>query len=106
VYTGREPKTTRPVDELTQARFYRDALLIAACQPTVEGILLFHVSDERDLDRWQSGLAYADDTPKASFTIVRDAIQFLRERTGTLPLGPLPCLPTAGPTRVGARSGR
>jgi hypothetical protein len=105
-YTGREPKTTRPVDEQTQARFYRDALLLAACQPTVEGMLLFHVSDERDLDRWQSGLLYADDTPKASFTIVRDAIAFLRDRTGTAPLGPLACPPTAGPTRVGARSGR
>jgi hypothetical protein len=105
-YTGREPKTTRPVDALTQARYYRDALLLAACQPTVEGMLIFHVSDERDLDRWQSGLLYADDTPKASFTIVRDAIRFLRERTGTAPLGQLACPPTAGPTRLGARSGR
>jgi hypothetical protein len=111
-YTGREPKTTRPVDELTQGRFYRSALRFAACQRTVEGMLLFHVSDEPDLDRWQSGIFYADDTPKASFEIVRDAVSELRAATapatdGIAPAS-LPCPAAArGPTtRVGNRSGR
>jgi hypothetical protein len=106
-YTGREPKSIRPVDEQTQARFYRDALLLAACQPTVEGMLLFHVSDESDLDRWQSGIFYADDTPKSSFSTVRDAIHFLRGETAPAGPGRLACPAAAGTTRVGAaRAGR
>jgi hypothetical protein len=108
VYKGREPKSIRPVDEQTQARYYRDALLMAACQPTVEGMLLFHVSDEPDLDRWQSGIFYADDTPKASFTAVRDAVHVLRGETALDTAGAGPTCPAAaGATRVGAaRSGR
>ena len=106
-YRGREPKTTKPVDEATQARFYRDALLMAACQPTVEGMLLFHVADEPDLDRWQSGIFYADDTPKASFTAVRDAIRSLRGQTALDAVSGPTCPANDGTTRVGAaRSGR
>jgi hypothetical protein len=107
VYTGREPKSIKPVDEQTQARFYRDALLMAACQPTVEGMLLFHVSDESDLDRWQSGIFYADDTPKSSFASVRDAVHVLRRETSEDALGQLACPASEGVTRLGlARSGR
>jgi hypothetical protein len=107
VYKGREPKTTKPVDEATQARYYRDALLMAACQPTVEGMLLFHVSDESDLDRWQSGIFYADDTPKASFTAVRDALRTLRSQTAAAALTRPTCPASPGVTRVGPpRAGR
>ena len=106
-YVGREPKSILPVDERTQARFYRDALLMAACQPTVEGMLLFHVSDESDLDRWQSGIFYADDTPKSSFASVRDAVHVLRRETSEDALGQLACPASEGVTRLGpARSGR
>jgi hypothetical protein len=82
IYRGREPRTTRPVAELRQGDYYRRALEIAACQPTVKALLYFHVSDEHELDRWQSGVFYADDTPKASLPIVQDAIG--RFRGGTL----------------------
>ena len=82
VYAGREPSTTKPVDERTQADFYRRALVLATCQPTVIGLLFFHVTDERDLDRWQSGVYYADDTPKASLARVRTAA--LAARGGSL----------------------
>jgi hypothetical protein len=112
-YTGREPKTTKPVDERTQGNYYRSALRFAACQRTVEGMLLFHVSDEPDLDRWQSGIFYADDTPKASFEIVREALSELRATTEPAQAGlapaSVPCPATADPgptTRVGNRSGR
>jgi hypothetical protein len=81
-YTGLEPATTKPVGELRQGAFYTRAIEIAACQPTVKALLLFHVSDEPELDRWQSGVFYADDTPKASLPMVRDAID--RLRLGTL----------------------
>jgi hypothetical protein len=66
VYTGREPETTTGVDEATQAAFYREAIELAFCQPNVRGIFILHTSDEADLDRWQSGVFYADGSPKAS----------------------------------------
>jgi hypothetical protein len=62
------------VPESVQARTYREALMLATCQPTVVGLLFFHVSDEPDLAAWQSGLFYADDTPKSSLPAVRAAI--------------------------------
>jgi hypothetical protein len=67
------PSAVDAVDETTQGRFYRQALRLAACQPNVVGLLFFHVSDEADLDRWQSGIYYADDTPKSDFALVRAA---------------------------------
>jgi hypothetical protein len=77
-YAGYKPASERPVSEATQARFYAEALALAACQKTVETFLIFHVSDEPDLNRWQSGLYYADDTPKPSLRVVRSAIDALR----------------------------
>ena len=77
-YEGVEPATTHPVSEGLQGTYYAEALALAECQPTVAGILIFHVSDEPALDRWQSGLYYADDTPKSSLPVVERAIQSLR----------------------------
>ncbi len=58
------------VSEDVQADYYRQAVEIACDQPTVEGLFIFHVWDEPDLFGWQSGLYYADQTPKSS----RDAL--------------------------------
>jgi len=77
LYEGIEPRSFRSVSESTQGSYYAEALAMAACQPTVTAILLFHVSDESDLDRWHSGVFYADDTPKASLPVVQRAIQSL-----------------------------
>jgi hypothetical protein len=74
LYHGREPATTRPISEGLQAQRYSQALLMAACQPTVRGFLIFHVTDETDYNRWQSGLYYADGTPKTSRAPVRQTI--------------------------------
>lgn len=74
-YTGTEPATTKPVDEATQASFYEQALRIAFCQPTVVGMLLFHSRDEAALGSWQSGVYYADGSPKSSIYAVRDALR-------------------------------
>lgn len=71
LYSGTEPATTKPVAEATQGTYYRQALALAFCQPNVEGVLLFHAFDEADLDRWQSGVYYANGTPKASLSDVR-----------------------------------
>ena len=77
-YTGTEPTTTRPVDEATQAAYYRRALQLAYCQPNVVGMLLFHTHDEPALGAWQSGVYYADGTPKTSLPAVRQALAATR----------------------------
>jgi hypothetical protein len=74
LYAGRKPSSERPVAEATQAFYYASALALAACQPTVTAYLIFHLRDEPNLDRWQSGLYYTDDTPKSSLPIVKRAI--------------------------------
>jgi hypothetical protein len=74
LYTGAEPAVTEPVDEATQAAYYRQAVQVAFCQPTVRGLFLFHAIDEKALPGWQSGVYYPDDTPKASLAAVRLAI--------------------------------
>jgi hypothetical protein len=74
LYTGTEPVTTKPVDESTQAEYYEQAVQLAFCQPNVRGLFLFHTVDEKDLAAWQSGLYYADGTPKSSLLPVRLAL--------------------------------
>jgi hypothetical protein len=54
------------VTEDRQARYYATAVGLAACQPTVELLLIFHLLDEPRLPGLQSGVRYADGSPKAS----------------------------------------
>jgi hypothetical protein len=61
------------VSESTQAAAYRRVLELALCQPTVAGVLFFHLRDEPDLAGWQSGVRYVDGTPKSSETAVATA---------------------------------
>ena len=72
-YTGTQARTIRPVDERTQAAYYRQAIQLAFCQPTTAGIMIFHVWDEKDMGGWQSGVYYVDETPKLSLAAVRQA---------------------------------
>jgi hypothetical protein len=44
-----------------------DAIAIAYCQPNVGAYFNFHLVDERDLAGWQSGVYWADGTPKAAY---------------------------------------
>jgi hypothetical protein len=62
----------------TQVAYYRQALALAYCQPTVRGLFVFHTFDEAALDGWQSGLYYADRTPKPSLKGFRRAVADLR----------------------------
>jgi hypothetical protein len=78
LYTGTEPATTKPVTEETQAAYYRDAVQLAFCQPNVRGLFLFHTVDETDLLAWQSGVYYADGTPKSSIGAVKAALDEAR----------------------------
>ena len=82
LYTGVEPKTTRPVPEDVQARSYERGLELAFCQPNVVAMLFFHTQDEVNLNRWQSGVYYADGAPKSSLPFVRDALD--RTRGGSI----------------------
>jgi hypothetical protein len=76
LYThGDKPAARDAVSEAVQARYYGQALRLAYCQPTVKALLLFLIRDEPDLRRWQSGLYYADETPKTSMPVVRQAAE-------------------------------
>jgi hypothetical protein len=71
-YFGREVGAT--TDEATQAQIYAAAIPFVACDPAVHSLLFFHLVDEPDLDRWQSGLIRADGSPRPSYAAVKDAI--------------------------------
>ena len=73
LYSGTEPTTTKPVDEATQARMYAQAMQLSFCQPTVLGLMLFHLQDEPVMSAWQSGEYYVDGSPKTSLPAVRGA---------------------------------
>jgi hypothetical protein len=79
------PGASDAVPEALQGAYYRRAIELAYCQPTVAGLLFFHVSDEPDLGRWQSGLFYADDTPKSDLNTVKAVAQ--AAQAGTLTCG-------------------
>ena len=61
-YGGSETAVT--VTPRLQARWLRDALLLAACQPTVRAFFNFELVDETRLAGWQSGLIWRGDRAK------------------------------------------
>jgi hypothetical protein len=82
-YTNlQSPLGNDAVDETTQADYYRQAFEMAACQPNVVAVYIFHLTDEADLNRWQSGPYYADGRPKSSLEAIRSAA--LKARKGKL----------------------
>ncbi|HEY7605098.1 MAG TPA: hypothetical protein VH760_12620 [Gaiellaceae bacterium] len=52
-----------------------DALRVAYCQPAVGGFFNFELADERNLAGWQSGLLWADLTPKPSYQPFKEAVR-------------------------------
>jgi hypothetical protein len=64
---------TATTSEQEQSAAYRRTLQLAACQPDVAGVLFFHLRDEPSLTGWQSGVRYADGSPKQSLGPVREA---------------------------------
>jgi hypothetical protein len=75
-YAGQE--LSKPVPEGVQASYYRQALEMAACQPTVRGFLIFHVTDETDYGRWQSGVYFPDGSAKSSRPLVKQSMTQIR----------------------------
>jgi hypothetical protein len=79
-YKGRE--SVRPTGEGQQARIYSQIVDIAACDPAVDSLLFFHLIDEHDLDRFQSGLVRADWTLRPSYFTVKSRIGQLTTEDG------------------------
>jgi hypothetical protein len=57
-----------------------DALRLAYCQPGVAAFFNFEIADEPLLGGWQSGLLWADGTPKPSSNIFKAATRGLAAR--------------------------
>jgi hypothetical protein len=80
-YTGDEVSATSAggvladyATEEYQASWYRQMLDLVACDPHVDVVNIFHLIDETNLAGWQSGMYFADQTPKRSAGVVRDWI--------------------------------
>ena len=58
-----------------QATQLTDALNVAYCQPAVAAFFNFELADESGLRGWQSGLLWADQTPKPSYRPFRTAVR-------------------------------
>ncbi len=67
------------VPEQTQAEYYKQTFELAACQPNVIAVYIFHLFDEADLNRWQSGPYYADTKPKSSLDAISSAAKKARD---------------------------
>ena len=81
-YRGRE--SVRPTGESQQARIYSQIVDIAACDPAVDSLFFFHLIDEHDLDRFQSGLVRADWTKRPSYFTVKNRIGQLTTQDGVV----------------------
>jgi hypothetical protein len=72
LYHGTETK--RPIDEQTQANYYSEAIRDSVCDPAVTSFSIFHLIDEDDLERWQSGLFRVDRSKRPAYAAVKRAI--------------------------------
>jgi hypothetical protein len=79
-YFGRENVAT--TDEASQAEIYSQAIPFIACDPAVRSLLFFHLIDDPNLDRWQSGMIRADRTKRPSYDSVKAAIARTGGRCG------------------------
>jgi hypothetical protein len=74
-----------------QATQLTDALQLAYCQPAVGAFFNFELADEASLAGWQSGLLWADLTPKPSYQPFKAAVK-------TVAAGHVDCTRYADPT--------
>lgn len=81
---GGEPAQPPPsADSLApdQATQLVDSLRLAYCQPHVQAIFNFQLRDEPDLERWQSGLLWADGTRKGSYDAFKRVVAEINNRS-------------------------
>ena len=97
-WPGIVPDTGSGID---QAKQLTDSLRLMYCQPHVEALFNFLLKDESALAGWQSGVFWADGTPKGSFEPYRAAIREVNE-------GRVNCatVPGAGAAAAPAATGR
>ena len=72
LYFGKE--NVPAVDEATHARNYAETIRLLACDASVKSINFFHLVDETNLGRWQSGLLRADGSKRPAYDAVKQAI--------------------------------
>jgi hypothetical protein len=72
LYTGKENVPT--ITEETQAQIYGDLVRMMSCDVDVASLDFFHMIDETNLIRWQSGLLRVDGSLKPSYDAVKAAI--------------------------------
>jgi hypothetical protein len=71
-YTGAENVPT--VSEAEQAGNYAELIRMLSCDSAVTDAMVFHLVDESDLNRFQTGLLRADRSERPSYGAARDAI--------------------------------
>ena len=74
LYFGVETPGLKLISEEDQAAYYRDTVTLAECDPGVRMLSFFHLVDETDLDRWQSGLERADGSHRPSYDAVKQLL--------------------------------
>jgi hypothetical protein len=73
LYTGKEVTKTVPVGR--QGGYLAESIMrYFACDPAISDVYFFHLIDETDLGRFQSGLEYSNGDHKTSFAQVKQAI--------------------------------
>lgn len=71
-YTGAE--NVPAVSEDDQARFYAELVRLLGCDAAVTDAMVFHLVDEADLARFQSGLLRVDGSERPSYGAMHEAI--------------------------------
>jgi hypothetical protein len=71
-YRGRE--NVRLISETRQAQIYGQLVHVANCDPSIQSLNYFHLDDESDRDRFQSGLFRADLSMRPAALVVQAAI--------------------------------
>jgi hypothetical protein len=77
-YTGSENdrQALSPEERATQLSL---AIELPYCQPAVGAFFKFQLADDRSLGGWQSGVLWANWTPKPSYEAMQEAIESLAE---------------------------
>ncbi len=71
-YSGKE--NVPLIDEAAQAQIYSQLATLVACDPSITALHYFHLIDESDLDRFQSGLFRIDDSARSAASAVQAVI--------------------------------
>ena len=79
VYSGVERSRTVGPDLLHREQL-QDAVRFAYCQPYVAAFFNFLLTDDRNLAGWQSGLLWADGTPKPAYAGFKAVLREVRQK--------------------------